>query len=40
MAAPTQLESVLERSRTELCGACLCQGSGCDGTICHGLDAD
>jgi hypothetical protein len=24
----------------EFCQVCHCTGEGCDGTICHGLDAD
>lgn len=24
----------------QLCSVCHCTGEGCDGTVCHGLDAD
>jgi hypothetical protein len=24
----------------EFCSVCHCTGEGCDGTVCHGLDAD
>lgn len=24
----------------ELCAVCHCTDEGCDGTVCHGLDAD
>ena len=24
----------------QYCEVCHCSGEGCDGTICHGLDAD
>jgi hypothetical protein len=25
---------------SDICDVCHCQGEGCDGTVCHGLDAD
>jgi hypothetical protein len=25
---------------TEMCLVCHCTDEGCDGTVCHGLDAD
>lgn len=24
----------------DVCDLCHCTGEGCDGTVCHGLDAD
>jgi len=33
--------SVTERADCdEYCAVCHCTGEGCDGTVCHGLDAD
>jgi hypothetical protein len=28
------------RCQDELCAVCHCTDEGCDGTVCHGLDAD
>jgi hypothetical protein len=25
---------------SDICDVCHCVGEGCDGTVCHGLDAD
>jgi hypothetical protein len=39
MPTPSATISVIDRGE-EICQVCHCRGEGCDGTVCHGFDAD
>ena len=39
-AMPTPSVTTIATCDEVMCEICHCSGEGCDGTVCHGLDAD
>ena len=37
---PTPSVTTIATCDEVMCEICHCSGEGCDGTVCHGLDAD
>jgi len=40
MSTTKAVQVSVSQCETEMCAVCHCTDEGCDGTICHGLDAD